>query len=314
MSTKRKRSLALANGPKACPGKAAFQKAQELLRQLLDAGDRQWQFISCEIHDGLAQRLAGALMQFEAYKTFKDTDPRLAAKAHAIGVRLVQEGNAEARRLIGALRPPQLQGSGAVTAIRRLVERCKERHNIKIEFRSHVAKLKLAPVLENAVFRIVQECLTNACRHSKSKKVKVELTQHDEQLRIEVRDWGVGFRMDRVGEGHFGLVGIQERAEAFGGHAVITSSPGKGTTIVVELPRHLPRDASEKVRSMSFVQWSEALPSRVHIASNHLKTLCGRTIPGNATDVTEPPHDKSTVCRVCQRRIGFQPVDPKGER
>ena len=151
-------------------------------------------------------------------------------------MQLVREGNAEARRLIGGLRPPQLEEGGVLAAIERLVKECNKRNKVKIEFCSNVAQLKLVPMLENTVFRIVQECVNNACRHSKSKKVKVELTQQDDQLRIEVQDWGVGFKVDRVGEGHFGLEGIQERAKVFGGHAVIKSSLRKGTDIIVDLP------------------------------------------------------------------------------
>ena len=60
--------------------------------------------------------------------------------------------------------------------------------------------------------------------------------QHGDQLRVEVRDWGVGFKVGEVGEGHFGLEGIQERAKVFGGHAIIKSSLRKGTDIIVELP------------------------------------------------------------------------------
>jgi signal transduction histidine kinase len=82
----------------------------------------------------------------------------------------------------------------------------------------------------------VGRLIRNACRYSKSKKVKVELTQHDGQLRVAVRDWGIGFEVDRVYEGHFGLEGIQERARVFGGRVVIKSAPRKGTAIVVELP------------------------------------------------------------------------------
>ena len=66
--------------------------------------------------------------------------------------------------------------------------------------------------------------------------MKVELSEHDGRLRIEVRDWGVGFDVERVAQGHFGLEGIQERAKIFGGHALIKSSPRKGTDIIVELP------------------------------------------------------------------------------
>ena len=175
-------------------------------------------------------------MQFEAYKYLKEQSPEQAARAHASGVQLVREGHAEARRLIGSLRPPQLEEGEIVSAIDDLVCEATKRSKIKIEFCSNVGQLKLAPMLENTVFRIVQEGLTNACHHSKSEKVKVELTQQDGHLRIEVRDWGVGFNADRVDEGHFGLEGIHERAKVFGGRAVIKSAPRKGTEIVVELP------------------------------------------------------------------------------
>ena len=170
--------------------------------------------------------------------SLKDKNPARAAKALDFGVQMVRDGSAEARRLIGGLRPPRLDEGGILAAIESLVKECNKWHKVKIEFSSNAEQLKLTPMLENTVFRIVQECVANACRHSKSKKVKVELTQHDDQLRVEVRDWGVGFKPDRVGEGHFGLEGIQERAKVFGGHAVIKSSLRKGTDIIVELPLH----------------------------------------------------------------------------
>jgi len=275
------------------------KKAQEHLRHLLDASDRERHLISCEIHDGLAQQLAGALMQFDSFQSFNGSNSELAAKAFELGVRLLREGNAEARRLIAGLRPPQLQDDGAVTAIKKLVAEYMERNKIKIEFCSNVARLKLAPMLENTVFRIVQECLNNACRHSKSKKVRIELTQRNDQLRIEVRDWGGGFEIDRVGEGHFGLEGIQERAKAFGGRATITSRLRKGTVILVEFPCRLPWLVTERLRTLAFVQWSGTQPSKVHIASTGVKTLCGRPIPRNATEATKPPRDNTTICKVC---------------
>ena len=131
-----------------------------------------------------------------------------------------------------------MEEGGLLVAIESLVKEYNQRNKAKIEFCCNVAQLNLAPMLENTVFRIVQECLNNACRHSKSKRVKVELKQHDDQLRIEVQDWGVGFHVDRVGEGHFGLEGIQERAKVFGGQAIIKSCLRKGTDIIVELPLH----------------------------------------------------------------------------
>jgi signal transduction histidine kinase len=175
-------------------------------------------------------------MQFAAYNCRKEKNPEEAAKTLDLGIRMVRDGNAEARRLIGGLRPPQLVEDGVLAAIRSLVEECEKRNQVKIEFRCDLERLRLPPMLENTVFRIVQEFLNNACRHSKSKKVNVELRQDSDRLRIKVRDRGVGFEVDRVGEGHFGLEGIRERAKVCGGHAVIKSSLGRGTDVVVELP------------------------------------------------------------------------------
>jgi two-component system, LuxR family, sensor kinase FixL len=217
---------------------AALERERGTLRHLLESSDHERHLISCEIHDGLAQQLAGAIMQFEAYKFAKDTNLERASEALSLGMQLVHEGNAEARRLISGLRLPQLKEGGVLAAIESLVEECNKQNRVKIEFCSDLAQVRLEPILENTICRIVQECVNNACRHSKSKAVKVELTQHDEQLRIEVQDWGVGFDVDSVSDGHFGLEGIRERAKVFGGHATITSSLGNGTDIIVELPLH----------------------------------------------------------------------------
>jgi signal transduction histidine kinase len=95
---------------------------------------------------------------------------------------------------------------------------------------------RLDPDLENAVFRIVQEALTNVERHSGADEGEVDLSERDGRLRIEVRDRGVGFDPLAVSDGRFGLEGVQERARLAGGTASIESAPGKGTRVVVDLP------------------------------------------------------------------------------
>jgi len=90
--------------------------------------------------------------------------------------------------------------------------------------------------LESALFRIVQESLTNACRYSRSEKVRVEMSLSGDRVLIDVRDWGIGFDPAQVQEGHFGLRGIRERACLLGGAAAIESSPEQGTHVHVELP------------------------------------------------------------------------------
>ena len=92
------------------------------------------------------------------------------------------------------------------------------------------------PTLENTIYRIAQEGLANACQHSKSEKVRVSFLQNGDQVRVEVRDWGIGFDTKTVREKHFGLEGVRQRARLMGGKCSIKSKPGKGTTVVVELP------------------------------------------------------------------------------
>jgi signal transduction histidine kinase len=105
-----------------------------------------------------------------------------------------------------------------------------------ITFQHRVEFDRLAPTLENAIYRIVQESLSNAIRHSQSERVAVELTQQGDWVRILVQDWGRGFRPAEVGEGCFGLEGIRERARLLGGTAQIDGLPGQGARIQVELP------------------------------------------------------------------------------
>jgi signal transduction histidine kinase len=105
-----------------------------------------------------------------------------------------------------------------------------------IEWSHDVQFDRLAPPLETALFRIIQEGLTNALRHSHSDRVCVRLVQRGDRLRLEVSDCGSGFDPARVDESRFGLAGIRERASLFGGEAIIDTAPGKGTRIAVELP------------------------------------------------------------------------------
>ena len=111
----------------------------------------------------------------------------------------------------------------------------------RIDFRSKVTFTRLSPVLENVIYRIVQEGLANARNHSKSEKILVRLVQLGTRLRITIRDWGVGFDPKTARQNRFGLEGIRERARVMRGRSSIDSSPGKGTTITVELPI-VPRD------------------------------------------------------------------------
>jgi PAS domain S-box-containing protein len=214
----------------------ALAREHRTTKHLLESSDHERQVIAYEIHDGLAQLLTGAVMHFHAYENAKDTRPDAAARAFAAGMAMLGQSHAEARRLISGVRPPILDEQGIVAAINHLVHEQQRPRGSKIEFRSRVEFGRLSPIVESAVYRIVQEGLTNACRHSQGTKVWLELLQQGERLRIEIRDRGVGFNLNDLGKGRFGLRGMRERARLLGGSATIDSEPGKGTRIVVELP------------------------------------------------------------------------------
>jgi len=214
----------------------ALRKEYRTLKHLLQSSDHERQLIAYEIHDGLAQQLAGAIMQFQTFAHLRDKKPGLAAKAFDAGTTMLQQSHYETRRLIAGVRPPILDESGVVAAVGHLVNEQVRLKGPRIDYRSRVDFDRLAPILENAIYRIAQEALMNACRHGKSEKVRVSLLQHGDRVRIEIRDWGVGFDPKAMQGNRFGLEGIRQRTRLLGGKCGIRSVMGKGTRITVELP------------------------------------------------------------------------------
>ena len=212
----------------------AVLREQARLRRLLESSDRDRKLTAYEIHDGLAQHIAGAKMQFEAALHLKDEYPE--AEAYERGLELLIRGMDESRRLISGLRPPILDEAGVVAAIEHLTRDPTMQEGPEIAFVFNVQFDRLEPLLENAIFRIVQESVTNACRHSDTSKVQVRLTQENGRIHIEVEDWGIGFDQDDIAETSFGIGGVRERARLLGGQATIDSAPGQGTRIIVDLP------------------------------------------------------------------------------
>ena len=116
------------------------------------------------------------------------------------------------------------------------MQESEERGGPRIDYYQQLQRSSFPPLLERTAFRIAQEALTNACRHSRSEKVRVELVQDGHCLRILVQDWGTGFDPAKTDRSRHGLEGIRERAKLLGGQATIDSTLGGGTRIFVEIP------------------------------------------------------------------------------
>jgi PAS domain S-box-containing protein len=216
---------------------AATHEKQRLLQQALEVYEQHRQLAAYEIHDGLVQPLAAALMNVDASLRHLDAQRLDAARDGLARTRqLMQDTISQARRLMNGLRPPVLDESGILPAIDHLVYEHQSAGIIAVQYTPNVQFTRLAPPLETALFRIIQEGLANAERHSQSGTVRLALIQQGDRIRVEVEDWGVGFDPARVEQGRFGLKGVRERAQLFGGSATIHSAPGQGTRITVELP------------------------------------------------------------------------------
>ena len=215
----------------------AVLRERATLRRLLESSDRDRKLTAYEIHDGFAQHIAGAKMQLEAASRIADENPEAAARAYQRGQELLTRGLAEARRLISGLRPPILDEAGVVAAIEHLTRDPTMQEGPEVGFVFDAKFGRLPPLLENTIFRIVQESVTNARRYSESDTVRIRLTRKNGRIQLEIEDWGIGFDPDHIAETSFGIGGIKERARLLGGQATIDSAPGKGTRIVVELPQ-----------------------------------------------------------------------------
>ncbi len=211
----------------------ALEKERRHLRLLLEMHEHDRQLVAYEIHDGFVQSLVGARMLLDMPS--RHVHPHMRERFEK-AVRLIERSVQEARRLISGQRPLILDERGLMAAIEHLVCERRKPGNAEIVYQDEVFFDRLVAPLETAIFRVVQEGLTNAERHSRSARIQLRVIQSDGRLRVEIRDWGVGFDPAGVGSGCFGLEGIRQRARLFGGTARIDSAVGAGTTIAVEFP------------------------------------------------------------------------------
>lgn len=218
----------------------ALHRERQVLRQMLEIQERERQLVAYEIHDGLAQFLAGAMMHLQALE--HAAAPAGSGRELHESLRLLRAAVDESRRLISGLRPPTLDELGIIDAVESLV--ADARIDVpQVTFSHTLPPDRLTPQLETTIFRIVQESLSNARRHAAASRVDVciEATGEEPLRRIwvSVHDNGVGFDPAVVPETRFGLEGIRQRARMLGSEAVIRSSAGQGTAIEVDLPLQL---------------------------------------------------------------------------
>lgn len=154
---------------------------------------------------------------------------------------LIDQELSNLRRLIGDLRPIYLEDLGFVPALEMLVQQTEARYELQVGLDVVGGPIRLPSDLELAAYRIVQQALTNVAAHAHAQHASVEVRFGEDDLQLSVRDDGRGFTppeqpADLVHDGHFGLMGMRERALLYGGKLTIDSAPGQGASITAYLP------------------------------------------------------------------------------
>ncbi|HVO88479.1 MAG TPA: PAS domain-containing sensor histidine kinase, partial [Casimicrobiaceae bacterium] len=217
--------------------RASKDELQELASAASSALEREKSRIARELHDELAQSLTTLKMDISLIRvTQPDPDDelleRLAKMEQQIDVTIKSM-----RRIAADLRPLTLDDLGLVPAVEALVNNFAQHSGIECELAVSQPEYELSDAQATAVFRTVQEALTNIVKHSKARRVEVVIEQNEGDLMVTITDDGVGFATEAPRRHNaYGLLGLRERAYLLGGDASIESAPGRGTSIGVRFP------------------------------------------------------------------------------
>ncbi len=202
-----------------------------LASRTIEAQEAERRRLAAEIHDGVGQRLASLSYHLDAARAANPADPAEVASELDRAMALARAAFADVRAAIEGLRPVVLDDLGLCAGLESMARSLPGlRADVSVD------SGPLPPHLETTLFRIAQEALQNVQRHSRAATVVLSLQQLDGQVVLRVVDDGVGMPEQSPGPGHYGLVGIRERAELVGGTVEMFSKPGEGTRLSVRLP------------------------------------------------------------------------------
>jgi len=197
--------------------------------------------IAQELHDGLAQELTGVVLSLEGAQRAFERNPQLLGPQLAKATREARATLADVRQYMGALRQSAPGGLGLPTTVSRLIDDVKRQSGLAVEMEELGTEHELEADRQRAVIRIVGEALRNVAQHAGARRATVTLSYREADVTVGITDDGRGFdpaAMAAMAEadGHYGLVGMRERAEAVGGRLRLISAAGRGTTVEATVP------------------------------------------------------------------------------
>jgi signal transduction histidine kinase len=220
--------------------KESREQLQSLSRRLVEVQENERRTVARELHDEAGQALTSLVIQLKLLQqSASDPGQVQAGTAKLIGeVETVMEN---LHRLAMDLRPASLDHLGLIAALQQHCETLADQHGIRVAFEAIGIEGRVAPEVETALYRIVQEALNNVVRHAQATRADVLLEGRGDRIMVIIEDNGRGFEPETAsGPGHLGLVGIQERAMAIGGSLTIESTLRGGTALFVEVRNAYP--------------------------------------------------------------------------
>jgi PAS domain S-box-containing protein len=216
--------------------RAGRERLQALSKRLVEAQESERRYIARELHDEAGQALSSLKVGLQLLGSEAERPEGVIAGVSELQ-RMVDSVIEGLHRLAVDLRPASLDHIGLVAALRQYAQAVSDQHDLVVQFEAVGSIERLSSDFETALYRVVQEALTNVIRHAQATRADVLLEQRGDKLIVLVEDNGVGFDPTMAKQaGHLGLFGIRERAEMLGGTLLLESSPGSGTTLILEVP------------------------------------------------------------------------------
>ncbi len=217
-----------------------LQRSREELRELASVShnvrEQEKSRIARELHDELAQALTALKMDVAWLSERLPEDGAYRPKLQSMQ-NLLDTTVAATRRISADLRPLLLDDLGFAAAVEWLASNFSQRSGIPCEFAANMGDINLPDPQATAVFRMLQECLTNIARHAKATQVEINLERDEKEIAVSVQDDGVGFDTSAPRKSQsFGLLGLRERANLLDGRVIITSNLGQGTLVDIRVP------------------------------------------------------------------------------
>jgi two-component system, NarL family, sensor histidine kinase DevS len=207
---------------------------RDALRRVVEAQELERKRLARELHDETGQALTSILLGLKPLEQSAASDADRAALSSLR--ELVVSTLQDVRRLAVELRPSALDDFGLATAVERLAETFREQTGVQVDLEARLGDGRLPSEVETALYRIVQEALTNVVKHAGATRVSILLTHRDTSVAAVIEDDGGGFDPTAVGDDVLGLAGMRERVGLVGGRLRIEAVEGTGTTIVAEVP------------------------------------------------------------------------------